>query len=238
MSSIPAYALFGTLYRDIFQQSPTFSNAKSAFLNKLPNTIIKEDGGDRIWGYNFEHTDKPAKEDEICNPSGISIDQKQLLKILQGGYANLKRMYLSHLQNVLKFLNTVFIIDRDFTDILKMPGGFQTRAPILRLHPRFARDNSVTELNKAMVEARRLLELHYVEVELEYGKTLSALKMARSIAASPASTATNTSTGAATATAATGGGSKYKHATRRMRNNRNKPNKRYISLRKKRVARR
>jgi hypothetical protein len=217
--NVPAYALFGTLYRDLLEDSKTYTTSNSQFKN-LPSTILADDAEDPIWGKQFKHDIEGLEE--VCE-TGIAATQKPLLAILQGGYSKLKGLYMTHLQNVLKFLNTVFVIDREFTDILKMPGGFQSRSPILRLHPRFARDNSAMELRRAVDEARKMLDLHYVQVETEYAKTLEALKTARSTAPPPVT--------------ATGGAGKY--ATRMSGTRRgSRSKKRYISFRKKRVARR
>ncbi len=189
-SSIPAYSLFGSLYKVIFEKT-TESSAPTALIEgttfkKLSYT--KSDSTDTVWNQAFDYGTTLLNNELIrqsCRGINMSSNPKAVT-IVKTAYRQLQDLYLKQLKQVVDFMSQIFEVDDTFINALAAPSGFQTSEPILRLHKRFVANQAERELITMIQQGRKILDEHYTAVEKTYTKALIDLGSVLGPTATPA----------------------------------------------------
>ncbi len=225
LNNIPAYALFGALFKNLANpsQSDIPQPVKDASANEFRSvletkSLTTEDTSDVQWRKKFARDGSYSQLTNLCDNG---VEAKLAQAKLREGYRKLQQLYNQHLMAVLGILGKLFVITPAFKSVLVLPTGGQTNEPILQLHPGFVQENAAAYLERVTKEAIVLLDKHYAAVEATYADAVSFLVEFQKTGVAP------------TAPAKTGG----RHNTRRTRGAA-ATKARYSSFRKKRVARR
>jgi hypothetical protein len=198
-SSIPAYALLGSLYKTVMDVRDD-ANITNATLKSIPYSKQSED--DKIWATAFNYSDLTSdpKISQYCisepKQPGIPRNSKAA-SIVKTAYNELKRLYGQQLEKVIAYMKEIFVVDREFITTLSSPAlaaaDYQTSETVLRLNPRFLQKNANDALLEIMQRARKDLDTHYTMVEKTYQKAMEDLKNAQVGGGASASASTSTS---------------------------------------------
>jgi hypothetical protein len=185
LNAIPAYALFGALFKRT-NENPNASTFVSQLIAKkvLETSDITDS---QLWNVELSDIfDSDMNENmtkvqlrTFCGTTQ-SIDTQTAadrVQIMIAAHQKLKTLYSTHLQRVVEFVKTILVVDNTFLNALVNPKAADFSQPILRLHPVFMQSpvGSREALNERIRAARQLLADHYTEVETIYRDTLNTL---------------------------------------------------------------
>lgn len=190
VTSIPAFSLLEALYQDTLLDNvgPDSQGARNMrdFVGKMEGIDAWVKKKKSSTGQNQQQTPLrfsdytvgalPSSLGDFCSSSGSGaqrIQNEEQKKLLLSSYRDLRVLYNRHIQSVVQFLSTLFVVDKDFWTALSAPIGVGPD-PVFKLNPAFLTHStgSMRKLLERCEVARTMLADHYVAVETLYRKTI------------------------------------------------------------------
>lgn len=180
VTNIPSFALLEALYADGEGVESQGSREKRDFIGKMEalDAWKRETQATNTLSLFSDYVvgTLPSSLGDFCSlgdEESQRIENEQQKAILVGAYREMNAKYNRHLQEVVRFLATLFVVDKDFWAALSAPVGIGPD-PVFRLHPAFLTHpgGSLEKLKERCKAARDLLAAHYYDVEVLYRKAI------------------------------------------------------------------